>query len=87
MASLKEAGFQKAKVVVGIDYSKSNDFTGRLTNNARPLHDINEDGDNAYQQVCASLSPPPPTIPKAHLTYAIAGDQIIRVPTIGRICR
>jgi len=56
--TLQKDGFRKAKLIVAIDFSKSNEYTGKDSFDARSLHEISPAlvGQNPYQQVLSLIS-------------------------------
>jgi len=53
--ALKEAGLESCNLIVGIDYTKSNETSGRYSFQGRSLHTISASQQNPYQQVISIL--------------------------------
>jgi len=53
--ALRAAGLESSNLVIGIDYTKSNTWTGRRTFNGCCLHDLSTSEQNPYQQVIDML--------------------------------
>jgi len=57
-AALREAGLESSNLIIGIDYTKSNEFTGKKTFHGQSLHFIDNNNPSAlnpYQQVISIL--------------------------------
>ncbi|EGD75552.1 copine [Salpingoeca rosetta] len=60
--AIRECGLESCNLIVGVDYTKSNDFQGRRTFGGKSLHHVDVTGEieNPYQQVirviCQTLS-------------------------------
>lgn len=52
---LREAGLESSNLIVGIDFTKSNEWTGQRTFGGKPLHTINPAILNPYQTVISVL--------------------------------
>ncbi|XP_074591308.1 E3 ubiquitin-protein ligase RGLG2-like [Curcuma longa] len=52
--ALAEAGLESSNLIVGIDFTKSNEWTGKVSFNRRCLHDIGS-GPNPYQQAISII--------------------------------
>jgi len=48
---LHRKGLEGSSLIVGIDYTKSNESSGRKHYNGRNLHAIAQDGQNPYEKV------------------------------------
>lgn len=53
--ALREAGLEASQLVVGIDYTKSNEWQGKLSFGGKCLHDCSDDGKNPYQSVISAV--------------------------------
>ncbi|XP_059633654.1 E3 ubiquitin-protein ligase RGLG5-like [Cornus florida] len=53
-AALVEAGLESSNLIVGIDFTKSNEWTGARSFNRRSLHHI-ENGQNPYEQAISII--------------------------------
>mmetsp|Transcript_20948 Transcript_20948/g.58916 ORF Transcript_20948/g.58916 Transcript_20948/m.58916 type:complete len:313 (+) Transcript_20948:129-1067(+) len=53
--ALREAGLESSSLILAIDYTKSNDYTGDQTFNGLPLHNIDPNVLNPYQQVISII--------------------------------
>ncbi|KAL6601541.1 hypothetical protein ACP70R_044761 [Stipagrostis hirtigluma subsp. patula] len=50
-AALQEVGLESSNLIIGVDFTKSNEWTGRRCFNGRSLHHVGEeDGPNPYEQ-------------------------------------
>eukprot|EP00455_Lapot_gusevi_P033045 TRINITY_DN3609_c0_g1_i3.p1 TRINITY_DN3609_c0_g1~~TRINITY_DN3609_c0_g1_i3.p1 ORF type:complete len:291 (-),score=57.39 TRINITY_DN3609_c0_g1_i3:37-909(-) len=48
--ALRQAGLESSNLIIGIDYTKSNTWTGKKTFGGRCLHDIQPGRNNPYQE-------------------------------------
>ena len=53
--ALENAGLKKVRVIIGIDYTASNERQGKVSFGGRNLHHIDPEIRNPYQQVIATL--------------------------------
>uniref|UniRef100_A0A7N0T9Y7 RING-type domain-containing protein n=1 Tax=Kalanchoe fedtschenkoi TaxID=63787 RepID=A0A7N0T9Y7_KALFE len=53
-AALAQAGLESSNMIVGIDFTKSNEWTGAKSFNRRSLHDISN-GQNPYEQAISII--------------------------------
>ncbi|KAL2332723.1 hypothetical protein Fmac_013936 [Flemingia macrophylla] len=53
-AALANAGLESSNLIVGIDFTKSNEWTGKRSFNRRSLHDIGS-GQNPYEQAISII--------------------------------
>lgn len=53
--ALRAAGLEASQLILGIDYTKSNTWTGAKTFGGRCLHDISPDGPNPYQSAISII--------------------------------
>mmetsp|Transcript_38718 Transcript_38718/g.97534 ORF Transcript_38718/g.97534 Transcript_38718/m.97534 type:complete len:320 (+) Transcript_38718:239-1198(+) len=53
--ALRVAGLQNSNLILGIDFTKSNEYTGRTTFHNRCLHDISDKLQNPYQRVISII--------------------------------
>ncbi|KAH8500038.1 hypothetical protein H0E87_015323 [Populus deltoides] len=53
-AALAQAGLESSNLIVGIDFTKSNEWTGARSFNRRSLHDI-RNGQNPYEQAISII--------------------------------
>ncbi|VFQ75080.1 unnamed protein product [Cuscuta campestris] len=49
-AALRESGLESSNLIIGIDFTKSNEWTGKESFNNKSLHAIEEDDDNDLHQ-------------------------------------
>ena len=55
-ADLRRAGLESSNLIVGIDFTKSNTWTGRATNGGRCLHDCSTGAPNPYEAALAIIA-------------------------------
>jgi len=53
--AIRDAGLENSNIIIGVDFTKSNTWTGEKTFNGRCLHDILPDVLNPYQTVISVL--------------------------------
>ena len=53
--AVKQAGLEKSDIIVGIDFSASNEWQGRKTYNSKCLHDVSNKCFNPYQRVLSIM--------------------------------
>jgi len=53
--ALRDAGLESSNLVIGVDYTKSNLWTGKKTFNAKSLHTLDPDNMNPYQCVISVI--------------------------------
>ncbi|XP_028776531.1 E3 ubiquitin-protein ligase RGLG5 isoform X2 [Neltuma alba] len=53
-AALKHAGLESSNLIVGIDFTKSNEWTGKLSFNRKSLHHVGS-GQNPYEQAISII--------------------------------
>ncbi|TQD70225.1 hypothetical protein C1H46_044236 [Malus baccata] len=53
--ALKHAGLKSSNFIVGIDFTKSNEWTGGRSFNTRSLHHIGDCGPNPYEQTISTI--------------------------------
>ncbi|KAK8481817.1 hypothetical protein V6N11_032983, partial [Hibiscus sabdariffa] len=53
-AALAQAGLESSNLIVGIDFTKSNEWTGAMSFNHRSLHHIGQ-GQNPYEQAISII--------------------------------
>lgn len=53
--ALREAGLESSNLIVGIDFTKSNEWTGKKSFNGRSLHAVNENVVNPYEQAISII--------------------------------
>lgn len=53
--AIREAGLESSNLIVGVDFTKSNTWTGRETFHGRCLHDIRAQQMNPYQRVISTM--------------------------------
>ena len=49
--ALKKSGLERCDLLVGIDFTASNEENGEFTNDGRSLHEVDPDRKNPYQRV------------------------------------
>jgi len=54
--ALRQAGLESSQLVVGIDFTKSNKWTGAKTFGGRCLHELNPSMQNPYQKVLSCMA-------------------------------
>jgi len=54
-AAVREAGLESSNLILGVDFTKSNTWTGRETFGGRSLHEVRAGHKNPYQQVISVL--------------------------------
>ncbi|CAN6171922.1 unnamed protein product [Urochloa humidicola] len=47
---LQEVGLESSNLIIGVDFTKSNEWTGRHCFNGRSLHHVGDDAPNPYEQ-------------------------------------
>jgi len=50
-AALRSVGLESSNLVIGVDFTKSNTWNGKVSNHGRCLHDLTPGGFNPYQKV------------------------------------
>ncbi|KAJ0974165.1 hypothetical protein J5N97_016130 [Dioscorea zingiberensis] len=53
--ALRESGLESSNLILGIDFTKSNEWTGKRSFNGRSLHAISHDHLNPYEQAIAII--------------------------------
>ncbi|KAM0977831.1 hypothetical protein ACFX13_014139 [Malus domestica] len=53
--ALEHAGLESSNLIVGIDFTKSNEWTGGRSFNTRSLHHIGDCGPNPYEQAISTI--------------------------------
>lgn len=53
-AALREAGLESSNLILGIDFTKSNEWTGRVSFNKRSLHALG-DTPNPYEKAISII--------------------------------
>jgi len=53
--ALREAGLESCNLIVGVDYTKSNETSGRVSFQGKCLHALSAKSENPYQQVISIL--------------------------------
>lgn len=54
--AIREAGLESSNVIIGVDFSASNEWQGRATFDRKSLHSLLKSKKNPYQQVITTLS-------------------------------
>jgi len=54
-SAIRDAGLESSNLIIGVDFTKSNTWTGRETFDGRCLHDIRAQSLNPYQQVISTV--------------------------------
>jgi E3 ubiquitin-protein ligase RGLG len=54
--ALHKAGLESSNLIIGVDYTKSNEWTGKISCNGHCQHDILSDGLNPYQRVIGVMA-------------------------------
>jgi len=53
--ALRKSGLESSNLIIGVDFTKSNEWTGKRTFGGRCLHSISPEVMNPYQRVCDVL--------------------------------
>uniref|UniRef100_A0A0E0B6Q3 RRM domain-containing protein n=1 Tax=Oryza glumipatula TaxID=40148 RepID=A0A0E0B6Q3_9ORYZ len=54
--ALEKVGLESSNIIIGVDFTKSNEWTGKHCFNGRSLHHISEDSLNPYEQAISIIS-------------------------------
>ncbi|KAF2917563.1 hypothetical protein DAI22_09g202200 [Oryza sativa Japonica Group] len=53
--ALEKVGLESSNIIIGVDFTKSNEWTGKHCFNGRSLHHISEDSLNPYEQAISII--------------------------------
>ena len=54
--ALRQAGLESSQLIVAVDFTKSNEWTGEVSFGGKNLHSLSEAEPNPYQKVIASIA-------------------------------
>eukprot|EP00803_Ostreobium_quekettii_P009197 evm.model.scf_3184EXC.1 EVM.evm.TU.scf_3184EXC.1 scf_3184EXC:2175-3741(-) len=54
--ALRAAGLESSQLMIGIDFTKSNEWTGKYSFNGKCLHHTSDDGPNPYEQAMSIIA-------------------------------